>query len=219
VIGVSLPIGFERGEEEMDGKLYRTMEFIMNAFILNLLWLVICLPILTIFPATTAMFGVVREWQKQKDIRIISAFFRHLKGNFKQSFVLGILWIVFTFLLIGDFIITNQMQSNLKYVLFAFFFLLSIVYLFASITIFPVIVHYRVSWKDAIKNAMLLSIGNLHFMLLSLVMIASTVGLVFYFPAASMLVFSIAAYLIYALVSKGFHKEKKVKTNYQTAAD
>ena len=191
----------------------------MNAFLLNLLWLVICLPILTIFPATTAMFGVVREWQKQKDIRIISAFFHHLKGNFKQSFVLGNLWLVFTFLLIGDFIITNQMQSNLKYVLFAFFFLLSIVYLFATITIFPVIVHYRVSWKDAIKNAMLLSIGNPHFVLLSLVMIAGTVMLIFYFPAASMLAFSVAAYLIYALVSRGFHKEKKVQTNCQTAAD
>lgn len=183
----------------------------MNAFILNLLWLVVCLPILTIFPATTALFGVVREWQKENDIKVFSAFFRHLKANFKQSFVLGILWIVFTFLLIGDFIITNQMQSNLKYVLFAVFFLLSIVYLFASISIFPVIVHYRVSWKEAIKNAMLLSIGIPHFMLLSLVMIAGTVGLIFYFPAASMLVFSIAAYLIYALVSKGFHKEKKVQ--------
>ncbi|MBU8918223.1 DUF624 domain-containing protein [Bacillus sp. FJAT-29953] len=202
----------------MDGKLYKTMEFIMNAFLLNALWLVMCLPILTLFPSTTAMFGVVREWQKHKDIRVISAYFRHFKGNFKQSFVLGILWLIFTCLLIGDFIITNQLNSNLKYALFAFFFLLTIVYLFASITIFPVIVHYRVSWKDAIKNAMLLSIGKLHFTLLSLVIIAVAVGIVSYFPAASMLVFSVAAYLIYALVSKGFHTEKKVKTNAQTAA-
>lgn len=191
----------------------------MNAFILNLLWLVICLPILTIFPATTALFAVVREWQKKKDIQVFFSFFRHFKANFKQSFVLGILWIVFTFLLIGDFIITNQMQSNLKYVLFAVFFLLSIVYLFVSITIFPVIVHYQVSWKDAIKNALLLSIGKPHFVLLSLVLIAGTVVLIFKFPAASMLAFSIAAYLVYALVSKVFHKEKKVHTNYQAAAD
>lgn len=191
----------------------------MNAFIMNLLWLVVCLPILTIFPATTALFAVVREWQKENDIKVFSSFFRHFKANFKQSFVLGILWIVFTFLLIGDFLITNQMQSNLKYVLFALFFLLSIFYLFASITIFPVIVHYRLSWKDAIKNAMLLSIGNPHFVLLSLLLIAGTVVLIFKFPAASMVAFSIAAYLIYALVSKAFHKEKKVQTNPQTAAN
>lgn len=190
----------------------------MNAFLLNALWLVMCLPILTIFPATTAMFGVVREWQKHKDIRVISAYFRHFKGNFKQSFLLGILWLIFTLLLLGDFIITNQLNSNLKYVLFAFFFLLSIVYLFVSITIFPVIVHYRVSWKAGIKNAMLLSLGKLHFTLLSLVIIAVAVGIVFYFPAASMLVFSVASYLIYALVSKGFHQEKKVQTNSQTVA-
>ncbi|MFP7299785.1 YesL family protein [Neobacillus niacini] len=203
----------------MNGKLYRTMEFIMNAFILNLLWLVICLPILTIFPATTALFAVVRQWQKEKDIKIFSAFFRHLKANFRQSFILGILWIFFTFLLIGDFIITNQMQSNLKYVLFAFFFLLSIVYLFASITIFPIIVHYRVSWKDAIKNAMLLSIGYPQFVFLSLCIIAGTVVIILYFPAASMIAFSVAAYLIYALVSKAFQKDKKVQTKFQTVAE
>lgn len=203
----------------MDGKLYRTMEFIMNAIILNLLWLVICFPILTIFPATTALFAVVREWQKKNDIKVFSAFLRHLKENFKQSFVLGILWIVFTLLLIGDFIITNQMQSNLKYVLFAVFFLLIIVYIFASIAIFPVIVHYKVSWKDAIKNAMLLSFGNPHLVLLSLGIIVGTVVLIFNFPAASMIAFSVAAYLIYALVSKGFHKGKKIQANFQTAAD
>jgi uncharacterized membrane protein YesL len=219
VIGVSISIGFERGNDEMDGKLYRTMEFIMNAFILNLVWLVICLPILTIFPATTALFAVVREWQKQKDIQVFSAFLCHFKANFKQSFVLGVLWLVATILLIGDIIFTIQLESGIKYVLFSFFFLISIIYIFVSITIFPVLVHYQVSWKDAIKNAMLLSIGNPHFVLLSLVMIAGTAGLIFYFPAASMLAFSGAAYLNYALVSKGFHKEKKVQTNCQTAAD
>jgi uncharacterized membrane protein YesL len=205
---VSFPIGFERGNDEMDGKLYRTMEFIMNAFILNLLWLVICLPILTIFPATSALFAVVREWQKQKDIQVLSAFFRHLKGNFKQSFLLGVLWLVVTCLLIGDIIFTMQLESGLKYVLLSFFFLLSIVYIFISITIFPVLVHYQVSWKNAIKNAFLLSIGKLHYTLLSLLVLAIATGLIFYFPAVTLVCFSIGAYLIYALVSKGFLKEK-----------
>lgn len=190
----------------------------MNAFLLNTLWLVMCLPILTIFPATTAMFGVVREWQKHKDVRILSAFFRHLKDNFRQSFLLGLLWLVFTCLLIGDFIITNQLHSNLKYVLFSFFFLLTIVYVFVTVTIFPVLVHYRVSWKDAIKHALLLAIGNLFSTLLALVIIAAAVGLVFYFPAATILCFGISSFLIYALVSRGFHQEKKVQVEGKTVA-
>lgn len=191
----------------MDGKIYKTMEFIMNAFLLNLLWLVLCLPILTIFPATTAMFGVVREWKKQNDISIFSSFFRLLKENFKQSFLIGLLWLVFTGLLLGDFIITNQLNSSVKYILFSFFFLMGILYLFVSIYIFPVLVHYKVTWKYAIKNALLLSISRLHHTILSILIIAAVMVLCFYLPAAMMLGFSISAYLIYSLVSSGFHHE------------
>ncbi|MEK3854910.1 YesL family protein [Cytobacillus sp. FSL H8-0458] len=201
----------------MDGKLYRTMEFIMNAFLLNLLWLVFCLPVLTIFPATTAMFGVVREWQNHKDIRLASAFFRHFKENFKQSFLIGAIWLVFSCLLIADFLITNQLNSNFKYVLFSFLFLLSIVYVFASVTIFPVIVHYRGSLKDVIKNTLLLSVGNLHFTLLTLLVLAGAAGAVYYFPAATLFCFSITAYLSYTLVSKGFLKTGNVQAEDQTA--
>lgn len=191
----------------MDGKLYKSMEFIMNAFLLNLLWLVLCLPILTIFPATTAMFGVVREWKKQNDIRIFTAFFRLFRENFKQSFLIGILWLVFTGLLLGDLIIINQLNSSVKYILFSFFFLMGILYLFVSIYIFPVLVHYQVTWKNAIKNALLLSISTLHHTILSILIIAACLVLCFYLPAAMMLGFSISAYLIYSLVSRGFHHE------------
>jgi uncharacterized membrane protein YesL len=191
----------------MDGKIYKAMEFIMNAFLLNLLWMVMCLPILTIFPATTAMFGVVREWKNRSDIHIFPAFFRLFKENFKQSILVGSLWLIFSVLLVGDFIITNQLDSGVKYILFSFFFLLGILYLFVSIYIFPVIVHYRVTWKNAIKNALLLSISRLHYTFLSIIIIASVLALCFYFPAAIMLGFSIGAYLIYSLVSRGFHHE------------
>lgn len=191
----------------MDGKLYKSMEFIMNAFLLNLLWLILCLPILTIFPATTAMFGVVREWKKQNDVRILSAFFRLFKENFKQSFLIGMLWLVFTGLLLGDLIIINQLNSSVKYILFSFFFLMGILYLFVSIYIFPVLVHYQVTWKNAIKNALLLSISTLHHTILSILIIAACLVLCFYFPAAMMHGFSISAYLIYSLVSSGFHHE------------
>ena len=123
----------------------------MNAFLLNLLWLVICLPILTIFPATTALFAVVREWQKENDIKVFSAFFRHLKSNFKQSLILGVLWLAVTCLLIVDIIFTIQIESGIKYVLLSFFLLLIIVYVFVTITIFPVLVHYKVSWKMRLR--------------------------------------------------------------------
>jgi uncharacterized membrane protein YesL len=191
----------------MDGKIYKTMEFIMNAFLLNILWLIMSLPILTIFPATTAMFGVVREWKKQIDIRIFSAFFRHLKENFTQSFKIGIVWLFFTILLLGDFIVTNQLNSYVKYIFFSFFFLVTILYLFVSIYIFPVMVHYQITLKNVIKNSLLLSIANLPYTFLSLLVMSGLIVLCRFFPATTLLGFSTGAYLIYSIVSRGFNKK------------
>lgn len=203
----------------MDGKIYKAMELIMNAFLLNLLWLLTCLPILTIFPATTAMFGVVREWKKQNDIHIFSAFFRLFKENFKRSIVIGMLWLVFTGLLLGDFIIINQVNSSVKYILFSFFFLMGILYLFVSTYIFPVLVHYQVTWKNAIKNALLLSISRLHHTILSILIIAAGLVICFYLPAAMMLSFSISSYFVYSLVSRGFHQEKQGEERFFKAKE
>ncbi|WP_180953758.1 YesL family protein [Bacillus sp. T33-2] len=197
----------------MDGKIYKAMEFMMNAFLLNILWLVMCLPLITIFPATTAMFAVVREWKNRGDIRIFATFFKKWKENFKQSIVIGIIWLIFTGVLLGDLMITNQLNSNVKYILFSFFFLLLILYLFVSIYIFPVIVHYQVTWKNAIKNALLLSISRLHNTILSIGVLIGAIALCFYFPAAMMLSFSLGAYLIHSLVSRGFHLENEAEVS------
>ena len=82
--------------------------------------------------------------------------------------------------------------------------------------IFPVMAHYRVSWKGAIKNAFLLSIANLHYTILSLLTLAAAILLCFYFPGATLLCFSMAAFLINALVSKGFQQvNETIQVNKQ----
>ena len=63
----------------MDNKLYKTMEFLKSIFLLNTIWLLMCIPIVTIFPATTAMFAVLREWKTQGDIQVLSALYSTFK--------------------------------------------------------------------------------------------------------------------------------------------
>ncbi len=205
------------GMKIMDSKLYKVMEFLKNIFLLNTFWLLMCIPIVTIFPATTAMFAVLREWKTQGDIQVFPAYVRFLKANFKQGFLIGIVWLVFTSLLLGDFIIINQLNSNVKYILFSFFFLLTIIYLFVTIMIFPVMAHYRVTWKGAIKNAFLFSIAKLHYTVLSLLILAAVILFCFYFPGATLVSFSMGAFLINALVSRGFQQVNEAYTGEQTA--
>lgn len=57
------------------GRAHRLLEVFINLLLLNLLWLLACLPVLTIYPATAAMFGVVRIWVRQGDQGIVRPFF------------------------------------------------------------------------------------------------------------------------------------------------
>jgi uncharacterized membrane protein YesL len=64
-----------------------------NFFLLSLLWLLMCLPIVTIFPATASLFAVVRDWKTKSSTHLFSIFFRYFKENFKQSILPGLIWV------------------------------------------------------------------------------------------------------------------------------
>ncbi|MCC3355347.1 YesL family protein [Bacillus sp. REN16] len=189
-----------------DSKLYRAMDFIMNTFLLNLIWVLTCIPIITIFPATAAMFGVVREWKREGDIRIFASFFRYFKENIKQGIVLQLIWLFIAFLFIINFNFTNQIPSNVKYLLFMLYFLVLLLFIFTSMYLFPVMVQFKVTWMQAIRNALILSISNLQYTLILLLILIIGAVTIYYFAGATMLIFSIAAYCIYSVADRTFSK-------------
>lgn len=66
---------------------------------LNLIYLLFCLPIVTIGPATAALMKICKEMSNEKGIFLWSDFVEAFKKNFKQGFAMGIIDLVFAFLL------------------------------------------------------------------------------------------------------------------------
>jgi uncharacterized membrane protein YesL len=58
---------------------------------LNLLYLLCCIPIVTIGPATCGLVYILRNFANEKPVFMVSDFFDAFKSNFKQGFALGIL--------------------------------------------------------------------------------------------------------------------------------
>ena len=52
---------------------------------LNLIWLICCIPIITIGPATTSMYCVARKMAEGEWPAVLKSFFKAFKDNFKQS--------------------------------------------------------------------------------------------------------------------------------------
>jgi uncharacterized membrane protein YesL len=190
----------------LDTRVYRWLETATDYFLLNLMWLVACVPVVTIFPSTAAMFGVVRDWVRGKEGSLTRTFIAHFRENFGQSLLVGAIWTVFGMALVLDFLVANQLSYWPGVVMKSVLVLASSVYAFGSVFLFPVIVHYDTDWKTVIKNSLLLSIGRLPTTIVCLVLSAVVVGVTVIAPFLVIITGSITAYFVYRLCDREFRK-------------
>jgi len=190
----------------LDTRVYRWLEVATDYFLLNLMWLVACLPVVTIFPSTAAMFGVVRDWVRGKEGSLTRTFITRFRENLGQSLLVGAIWTVFGVALFLDFLVASQLSFGAEVVLKFLLVLVSALYAFGSVFLFPVMVHYEADWKTVIRNSLLMSIGRLPTTVMCLVLLAVMVGLTVVVPFLVIITGSITAYFVYRLCDREFRK-------------
>jgi uncharacterized membrane protein YesL len=168
------------------GGFYRISEWIMRFSVTNLLWIIFNIPVVffafnllfvesveqliavmlpivvlapfVLFPATAAMFSVVRKWiMGDTDVPLIKSFWRGYKSNYKQSMLGGLvivpLWGIFVF----DFIFyAMEVSSLLRYL----FIVLGVILLAFTFNFFSMTVHFHMKFWAIMKNSALISIGR-----------------------------------------------------------
>lgn len=86
-----------------DNKFFTFMGKAFDMVVLNTIWLIMCIPIITIVPATTAMYYAVVKVIRRERSYAIKEFFRSFKRNFKQGAVFSILAVFLIFVMYIDF--------------------------------------------------------------------------------------------------------------------
>ncbi len=190
----------------MDTKAYQWFESATDFFLLNLLWLLACVPVVTIFPSTAAMFGVVRDWARGREAGVFGTFVLRFRQNFRQSLAVGVLWALFGGALFLDFLIANGLPAGPQAVMRFLLVLASILYALASVFLFPVMVHYETGWIAVPKNALLLAVGRLPITLLCLATVVAAAALTFFVPLLLVVTPSLTAYAVYRLCGREFRK-------------
>lgn len=142
----------------IDSKFMAFLSRVADLMILNLLYVICCLPIFTIGSATTALYTICFRFGTTRESGVVKPFFQAFRDNFKQSTVLWLLFLPVAALLIFNLIITFNMETLARY-LFVFFALLLTIVLFAAAYAFPLLSQFNNSSKQVIHNAFLLSIG------------------------------------------------------------
>ena len=190
----------------LDTRAYRWLEVATDFFLLNLMWLVACVPVVTAFPSTAAMFGVVRGWIRNKEGGLARAFAARFRENFTQSILLGALWALFGAALLLDFFVAGRLPSGAEVVVKSLLFLATLLFASTSIYLFPMMVHYEMGWRALIKNSLLLAVGRLPTTAACLLFVAVMAVLTVVLPILILITGSVTAYVVYGLCDREFRK-------------
>lgn len=133
---------------------------VADLLVLNLLWLLGCLPVITIGTSTTAMYQCLMERHKEKTLNVFQAFASAFKSNFKRTTPLFFLTVLIGCLLAFDvyLILYTQVGENI-FVLLALLFVLFQV-LPASGYVFPLQAYFECSIGQTLKNAWTMSFAH-----------------------------------------------------------
>ncbi|HEY6737963.1 MAG TPA: DUF624 domain-containing protein [Actinopolymorphaceae bacterium] len=189
-------------------KPFRAFESVLAIGVTGLLWLLASAPIVTLGPATAAMFGVFAAWEPgQEPPSVWSTYWEKFRGHFRQALGLGLgLTLVGALLAIDAWYGLSANDAPLRPLVLAAAIFGAVVLLGTLVFLFPVLVSYPAPWRRVVRNAALFSAGYVWTTLLGLFTWA-VVGLVVVWSPL-LLPFAVAggAWVVSRLTGRAFER-------------
>lgn len=143
-----------------DSKFMQIIGRITDLVLLNIVFLLTCLPVFTIGAAVTAMYTICFRLMREEYSGIIRPYFQAFKANFKQGTVL---WGIFLLVSVPAVYYLTQLlgiTGIFRYTAIVFFLILALSLMTAGYA-FPWISQFENSTIQTLKNALILSISHL----------------------------------------------------------
>jgi uncharacterized membrane protein YesL len=154
---------YRYGREDMN-KLFDLnspfMQFLSKAadlVILSFWWLICSLPIVTVGPASSALYYVALKLARKEDVRITSCFFKGFKDNFKQGLAYSFLFVILGVVLFLDYILTAGIEGLTGTLCGVSFFVLGVWTLCTMFYTYPLQAQFYNTVRQTLINAMILA--------------------------------------------------------------
>ncbi|MDR0198000.1 MAG: YesL family protein, partial [Oscillospiraceae bacterium] len=153
-----------------------------NLILLNLIYIMFCLPVVTIGPATAALTHIMRKFVLEQPIFMFSEFVSAFKKNFRQSLAVGIIDVAFILLFFNALLFfgakTAQEPVRDNYVMLAMTMVSGAIFMTVNFYIYPQIVCLRLKLPAIVKNAALLGIVGLKRNIITLAVFVGVISLI-----------------------------------------
>lgn len=133
---------------------------IFDVFLLNLLWILCSVPIITIGASTAALYYSLLKINRETDSSIIGMFFKSFRQNLKQGCLVTLLFILSGLVLYVDIMFCNLLENTAGNILRVIFALFILIWAMMLSYVFPILAQFENSVIGTIKNAFLMSVSH-----------------------------------------------------------
>lgn len=179
----------------LDNPVFQFLNKVADVMIINLFFLILCIPVVTIGPATSAMYYVTLKHVRGEEGYVTRDFFHSFKSNLKQGILMTIGAIVLGLILGLDIQFFRSMGTTMGNVLFMFFVVMTVFFVVILTYLFPILAKFDNTTKRLLLNAFVLSIR--HFPSTIIILLTTVAGaLALYIaPVSIFIIFGAVAYL------------------------
>jgi uncharacterized membrane protein YesL len=142
---------------KIDNPFFNLMDQIGDLVILNVLWLVCCLPVITIGASTMAMTDVTMKMAAGEAPAISRTFFRVFRDNFMQATIMFLALLVMGAILFLDFLISPEYSGFLGGMLLVGSVAFGVAWLWAALYVYLVMLTFKDKFKETLKKAVMIS--------------------------------------------------------------
>lgn len=157
------------------------MTKIFDIVLLNFLWLLCSIPIITFGASTTALYTVTLKMVKNEEGPIIKSFFKAFKTNFKCSLPLTLIMLVALGVLTADLHILSDGSKGGSFAYGVCIFML-VVWAVVYTYVFPLAAKFVNTTKNYISNSIKLAFTNLNVTMAMTVLNIAPVALLVFTP-------------------------------------
>lgn len=195
----------------VESPLYKFMQSLWDILKLNFMWLIFCIPIVTIGGSTIAAFSVLLRMSEDQEGNVIKDFWKAFKENWKQGIFIGLLPPICFEAVFLDFQLYNAVENGGLGILIVGCFS-AYIFIFCLIYVFPLLARYDNTVINSIKNSFRIGMKFFGRTFLLLAIIAVEVLIIFWNPTTKFVGALIGpACIMYTISGVAMHIFRKIE--------
>ena len=155
----------------LDNPVWSFMGKVADLVILNIMAIICSIPIFTIGATWTAVYFVTIRIVRKEEGYVIRDFFRSFKENFKQATIIWLIVLMIGAIILADILIYRMMPDKIPQMIMIVAMIFAFLLLGTTVYVFPLLSRFHNTIGNTIKNAFILSVANIPYTILFIILL------------------------------------------------